>query len=68
MEFGRSGSLVRFTHSEFTSEGEAMAQIETLFPTAANAAFAPLSLRSIFLANARTHRVLRTSTETGVGA
>jgi ABC-2 type transport system ATP-binding protein len=68
MEYGRSGSLVRFTHSEFTSEGEAMAQIEMLFPTAANAEFAPLSLRSIFLANARTHRGLRTSTETGVGA
>jgi ABC-2 type transport system ATP-binding protein len=68
MEVERSGSLVRFTHSEFTSEGEAIAQIETLFPTASDAAFAPLSLRSIFLANARTHRGLRTKTENGVSA
>jgi ABC-2 type transport system ATP-binding protein len=68
MEFERSGSLVRFTHSEFASEDEAAAQIETLFPTAANAEFAPLSLRSIFLANARTHRGPRVKTENGVSA
>jgi hypothetical protein len=59
MEFERSGSLVRFTHSTFVSEAEARAQIATLFPTAGDAEFAPMSLRSIFLANARTHRTER---------
>jgi ABC-2 type transport system ATP-binding protein len=68
MQVERSGSLVRFTHSAFASEGEARAQIETFFPTAANPEFAPLSLRSIFLANARTHRGLRARTENGVSA
>lgn len=56
MEFERSGSLVRFTHSQFTTESEARGQIEAFFPTANDLEFAPLSLRSIFLANARTHR------------
>jgi ABC-2 type transport system ATP-binding protein len=68
MQVERSGSLVRFTHSAFASEGETRAQIENFFPTAANPEFAPLSLRSIFLANARTHRGLRARTENGVSA
>jgi ABC-2 type transport system ATP-binding protein len=68
MQVERSGSLVRFTHSAFASESEARAQIETFFPTAANPEFAPLSLRSIFLANARTHRGIRAKTENGVSA
>jgi ABC-2 type transport system ATP-binding protein len=65
MEFERSGSLVRFTHSAFVSEEEARAQIATLFPTAGVAEFAPMSLRSIFLANARTHRTERGGLEPG---
>jgi ABC-type multidrug transport system ATPase subunit len=68
MGFERSGSLVRFTHSEFASEGDAKAQIETLFPTAFDVEFQPLSLRSIFLANARTRRGPRAKTEIGVSA
>jgi ABC-2 type transport system ATP-binding protein len=68
MQVERSGSLVRFTHSAFASEGEARAQIETFFPTAANPEFAPLSLRSIFLANARAHRGTRASFDSGEAA
>ena len=65
MEFERSGSLVLFTHSQFGTEEEARAQIATLFPTAGVAEFAPMSLRSIFLANARTHRTERGRLEPG---
>ncbi|MGD0797774.1 MAG: ABC transporter ATP-binding protein [Acidobacteriaceae bacterium] len=68
MEVERSGSLVRFTHSAFTSEGEARAQIETFFPTAANPEFAPLSLRSIFLANARAHLAGKAQVDSGIAA
>jgi ABC-2 type transport system ATP-binding protein len=56
MEFERSGSLVRFIHSQFATEEEARTEIEALFPMAREVAFAPMPLRSIFLANARTHR------------
>jgi ABC-2 type transport system ATP-binding protein len=49
----RSGAMVRLTDSAFGSDAEALAQIAEVFPTAANVEFAPLSLRSIFLANAR---------------
>jgi ABC-2 type transport system ATP-binding protein len=59
MEVGRSGSLVRFTHSQFVSEEETRAQVAALFPTTVTVEFVPLSLRSIFLANARTHRTSR---------
>ncbi len=65
MEVERSGALVRFTHAAFVSEAEAQAQIVTLFPTAGDAEFAPMSLRSIFLANARTHRTERGNLATG---
>jgi ABC-2 type transport system ATP-binding protein len=65
MEVERSGALVRFTHSAFVSEAEAQAQIVMLFPTAGDAEFAPMSLRSIFLANARTHRTERGNLESG---
>ena len=65
MEFERSGSLVRFTHSQLGTEAESRAQIATLFPTAGVAEFAPMSLRSIFLANARTHRTERVNLATG---
>jgi ABC-2 type transport system ATP-binding protein len=52
----RSGALVRFAHSAFSTEAEARAEIAVRFPTAANVEFAPMSLRSIFLANARAYR------------
>jgi ABC-2 type transport system ATP-binding protein len=53
----RSGALVRFTHAAFRTEAEATAEIAARFPTAANVEFAPMSLRAIFLANARANRV-----------
>jgi len=59
MEFERAGSLVRFIHSQFATEVETRAQIERLLPTAGEVAFAPMPLRSIFLTNARTHRISR---------
>ena len=65
LEVERSGSLVRLTHSAFTTNAEAAAQIEGLFPTAGNIECEPLSLRSIFLAQARTHR---TRTQPDLGA
>ena len=68
MEFERSGSLVRFIHSQFGKEAEARAQIEEIFRTAGVAEFAPMSLRSIFLANARTHRTQRGGLESGGNA
>ena len=68
MEFERSGSMVRFTHSTFRSDGETRAEIATIFPTAGEAEFAPMSLRSIFLANARTHRKLRAKLDSGVAS
>ncbi len=61
----QSGSLVRFTHSSFRSNSEAVAQVEALFPTADNVEFVPLSLRSIFLANARSQGTLRATTLPG---
>jgi ABC-2 type transport system ATP-binding protein len=64
----RLGAMVRFTHSAFGSDGEAMAQIAEVFPTAANVEFAPLSLRSIFLANARAHSGTRARFDSGEAA
>jgi ABC-2 type transport system ATP-binding protein len=68
LEVERSGSLIRFTHSAFTSNAEAVAEIGALFLTASTIECAPLSLRSIFLANARTHRNLRAQSNSGATA
>ena len=68
MQFERAGSLVRFIHSQFGTEEETRTQIEALFPTAREVAFAPMPLRSIFLANARTHRASRAQFESEVAA
>ena len=64
----RSGSLIRFTHSSFRSDSEAVAQVEALFPTAGNVEFVPLSLRSIFLANARAQGAVRATSNSGATA
>ncbi|HEY4380320.1 MAG TPA: ABC transporter ATP-binding protein [Acidobacteriaceae bacterium] len=64
----RSGSLVRFTDSSFHSDSEAVAQVESLFPSAGNFEFVPLSLRSIFLANARSQGAQRAAANSGVPA
>jgi ABC-2 type transport system ATP-binding protein len=68
LEVERSGALVRLTDSAFGSEAEAVAQIAEVFPTAANVEFAPMSLRSIFLANARTYRKQRANLDSGAAA
>ena len=57
----QSGSLVRFADSAYASEADAVARITAVFPTASEISFEPLSLRSIFLANARAHRDARAS-------
>jgi ABC-2 type transport system ATP-binding protein len=61
----QSGSLVRFADSAFMSSAEAVARITAVFPTASEIGFEPLSLRSIFLANARAHRDLRVQPSDG---
>jgi ABC-2 type transport system ATP-binding protein len=68
LEVERSGILVRLTDSAFGSDAEAVAQIAAVFPTAANVEFAPMSLRSIFLANARANCASRGQAESGVAA
>jgi ABC-2 type transport system ATP-binding protein len=64
----RAGSLIRFTHSSFRTDSETVAQVESLFPTADNVEFVPLSLRSIFLANARSQGALRATSNSGAHA
>jgi ABC-2 type transport system ATP-binding protein len=64
----RAGSLIRFTHSSFRTDSETVAQVESLFPTADNVEFLPLSLRSIFLANARSQGALRATSNSGAHA
>jgi ABC-2 type transport system ATP-binding protein len=67
MEVERSGSLVRFTHSAFTSEGRRWRRLRKLFPR--------LRMRSSRRSRCgrsfwptRAHRGLRTKTENGVSA
>lgn len=68
LEIEYSGSLIRFKNSAFTTPSETIAQIQGLFPSADDIGFEPLSLRSIFLANVRTHRNLHAQSESGVNA
>jgi ABC-2 type transport system ATP-binding protein len=68
LEVERSGAMVRLTDSAFGSDAEAVAQIAEVFPTAANVEFAPMSLRSIFLANARGQRGARARFDSGEAA
>jgi ABC-2 type transport system ATP-binding protein len=68
MQVERSGSLVRFTHSEFATEEETRTRIEAFFPTAGEIAFTPMPLRSIFLANARMNSTGRGRLESGGNA
>jgi ABC-2 type transport system ATP-binding protein len=65
LEVERSGSLVSFTHSAFRGDAQATAQVAGLFPSATNIECVPVSLRSIFLANARTRRNLRAKSDFG---
>jgi ABC-2 type transport system ATP-binding protein len=59
LEVEHSDSRVRFKDSAFATPEHAVAHIRTIFPSASEVAFEPLSLRSIFLANARTNRGIR---------
>lgn len=59
LEVECAGTRVRFKDSEFTTQEKAVAEIRRIFPGASEIVFEPLSLRSIFLANARTNRGLR---------
>ena len=68
LEVERSGSLVRFTDSAFMSEEDSATQIAAIFPGANAVTVEPLSLRAIFLANARTNRDLRAHSSTGAQA
>ena len=65
LEIEHSGSRVRFKDSAFTTQEKSIAHIRTIFPSATEMAFEPLSLRSIFLANARTNRGIRARAESG---
>jgi ABC-2 type transport system ATP-binding protein len=65
LEVEHSGSRIRFKDSAFTTQEETIARILTLFPSAREIAFEPLSLRSIFLANARTNRSIRSKSDSG---
>jgi ABC-2 type transport system ATP-binding protein len=64
----QSGSLVRFTDSSFRSGAETAAQVQALFPSAGDVEVAPLSLRSIFLANARSYSHRHATSDSGVKA
>jgi ABC-2 type transport system ATP-binding protein len=66
LEVECSGSRVRFKDAAFTAPEEAISQILSIFPSAREVVFEPLSLRSIFLANARTNRSLRAKSGQGV--
>jgi ABC-2 type transport system ATP-binding protein len=68
LEIEHSGSRMRFKESAFTTPEEAIARIVAIFPRASEVVFEPLSLRSIFLATARTHRNVRARSDAGDNA
>lgn len=55
MQVSSSAAVVRFTESQFV-EGRTASEIAQVFGTARNVAFTPMSLRSIFLAMAKSRR------------
>jgi len=59
LEVERSQSHCKFRDSSFCTPEQAIAQIRAAFPHASEISFEPLSLREIFLTQARTSRVLR---------
>jgi ABC-2 type transport system ATP-binding protein len=65
LEIEHSGSRMRFTDSAFITPEKTTAHIRTIFPSASEMAFEPLSLRSIFLAYARTNRTIRAKSDPG---
>jgi hypothetical protein len=65
LEVEQSGSHVRLKESAFVTQEKTIGQIRRVFPGASELAFEPLSLRAIFLANARTNRSLRAKSDRG---
>jgi ABC-2 type transport system ATP-binding protein len=65
LEVEQSGSHMRFKDSSFRTQEETIRQILCHFPRASETTFEPLSLRSIFLANARTNRGIRSKSDLG---
>jgi ABC-2 type transport system ATP-binding protein len=65
LEVEQSGSHVRLKESAFVTQEKTIAQIRRVFPGASEMAFEPLSLRAIFLANARTNRGMRAKSDRG---
>ena len=63
LEIEHSGSRMRFKDSAFTTPEETTARIAAIFPSVNEIVFEPLSLRSIFLANARSRRDVRAKAE-----
>jgi ABC-2 type transport system ATP-binding protein len=59
LEIEYADARVRFKDSAFASQEDSVARIRSVFPSAGEFAFEPLSLRSIFLAHARTSRDTR---------
>jgi ABC-2 type transport system ATP-binding protein len=59
LEIERSQTHLKFRDSSFTTPEEAIARIRKKFPQASDISFQPLSLREIFLTNARTNRSAR---------
>ncbi len=68
LEVEHSEAHMRFKESAFTSDEEATARIRAIFPAATDISFEPLSLRDIFLVQARTNRAGRAGLPAGEGS
>jgi ABC-2 type transport system ATP-binding protein len=65
LEVEHSGHHIRSKDSAFITQEKTITHIRTIFPSASDVVFEPLSLRSIFLANARTNRSVRAKSDSG---
>jgi len=63
----QSGPFVKSTETAFTGAAEAQALVSRFFPEATELTIEPMSLRSIFLATAKSQREQRVKAQTGVG-
>jgi ABC-2 type transport system ATP-binding protein len=68
LEVEHSGAHLSFKDSAFSSAEDAIARIRAIFPAATDISFEPLSLRDIFLVQARTSRNLRAGMRKGEAA
>ena len=67
LEVEQSGPFVKATESAFSDASQTQAVVERLFPGASDLTIAPLGLRSIFLATAKSQREQREKAQTGAG-